>query len=90
MGSKEAERKKRKTKLHIPVDDESTNRERNREEDGFCEAEMRAKGCVQEREGVDGANTCERATPRALDQLLVMSVEKPIETRRVAITFPSP
>jgi hypothetical protein len=63
MGSKEAERKKKKTKLHIPVDDESTNREKNREEDGFCEAEMRAKGCVRERRR---SEHCERATPALL------------------------
>jgi len=63
MGSKEAERKKQKTKLHIPVDDESTNRERDREEDGFCEGEMRAKVCVCE--SVDGANTASEQTPRS-------------------------
>jgi hypothetical protein len=61
-GIKRSRPKKNKTKLHRPVDDESTNRERNREEDGFCEAEMRAKLCVRERRW---SEHCERATPRS-------------------------
>jgi hypothetical protein len=62
-GIKRSRTKKKKTKLHIPVDDESTNRERNGEEDGFCAAEMRANVCVRERRR---SEHCERATPALL------------------------
>lgn len=70
MGSKEAERKNRKQNCTYLWTIESTNRERDREEDGFCEGEMRAKVCVRARASTE--RTLRASKPRALDQLLVM------------------